>query len=142
MVYLQPVSPTNSTNQSSYHHHHRRQHHHHPYPAVQVRMLCRHILIAHTLYLLHTACSCHASTLTHSTCTTSIRINAFFSPLQIHAKTNILSVAVYQTQYVRIRILVSTSSRNAAASAPPPVRHPHLTASQCGTIEVHKQTPI
>ena len=92
----------------------------------------------HPLIIFHTLTV--ADTLTHSTDTAGALMHSFPS-LQILVITNFLSVAMFETQYVHLSILFTTSSRTAAVGAPPPVRHPHLTASQCGAIEVHKQTP-
>ena len=97
------------------------------------------LIIFHTLTVADTLhFPLAVGTFTYSRCTALMHS---FPPLQILVITNFLSVAMFQKQYVHLSILFTTSSRNAAASAPPPVRHPHLTASQCGAIEVQKQTP-
>ena len=114
--------------------HHSAAHHraaHHTATHYYTRHLSRYARYSSpTHYLSHTNCSGHFALPPYS-----------LPPLQILVITNILSVAMFQTQYVHLSILFTTSSRTAAVSAPPPVRHPHLTASQCGAIEVHKQTP-
>ena len=140
---VQLASPTNCTNQDPNQHpplsHPPHSHPPHccpllrPTPVQVCQVLVTRLIISHTLTVV--------DTFTYSTCTTGTLMHSF-PPLQILVITNFLSVAVFQTQYVHLSILFTTSSRTAAVDAPPPVRHPHLTASQCGAIEVHKQTPI
>ena len=70
------------------------------------------LVISHTLAV--------ADTLTHNTCTAGALMHSLH-PLQILVITNFLSVAMFQTQYVHLSILFTTSSRTAAVGAPPPV---------------------